>query len=389
MSKDIQAEFEIDEVELEKPTYSVIEEEGLPKIQITGFNDPEISDPEQIKALVDTNVALRQIMVLGDGRMNFNEVGAYVQGTIDRVNSLDIATADDKEIKGAQASLNKIDQSLNRSRIDLQKAWMVPFEERFTNPIKALQKKIDDAKSPIAKKLTDIQEAWLKNKKAEIEEIKVERFAKESDETDKFLRSCTWFDNPSWLNKSFAPTNNNKIIEDLDARTTSAVNDITALGLFNADNVHAQAMLNHYRENGSLSQALLLKAKLEKERLDYLKFEEDRRARLKAQADAEEASRIAREAEAKQRREDAQKAQQEAKVEPEKPIVIGTVEPPAFMHTEPEPSDWNDETDLDLPPVVEEEKRGPVRLVLTITRTEAALVLGYFKEHNITFRVEK
>lgn len=381
MSKDIQAEFEIEEVELEKPTYSVIEEDGLPKIQITGFSDPEISDPEAIKALANTEVTLRKIMVLGDVRMNVNEVGAFVQGTIDKVASLDIATADEKEIKRGQANLNKLDQNLNRSRIDLQKAWMAPFEERFTNPIKELQKRIDDAKAPIAKKLTDIQEAWLKKKTEEIEEIKSERLAKESEEIEKFIRSCPWFDNEKWLLKSFAPNNNNKIIEDVDARTLAAVNDISALGLFNADNVHAPAMLNDYRAHGSLSKALLLKEELEKQRLEYLRMEEERKARQKAQEEA----RLAAEEEARQRRAEALKVQQEVTGDPEEPIVLGTEEPPAFM----QPNKDESESEVELPPVVEEEKKGPVRLVLTVTRTEAALVLGYFKEHNITFRVEK
>ena len=195
--QDIQAEFDIIEPELNKPTFEVVDDNGVQKVEIIGFLDPEVSASD----MEGREVTVRKSIVLGNGRININELTAYVENKVASVKSMDVATADEKDVKAAQSTLNKTAKELSDVRIAMQKVWSEPFNENIADPIKKLVAFIDEQKKPIADKLSDLAKAYEDARKADIKEIKDERFSKETEAVDAYIRTLPWFDDTKWLNK--------------------------------------------------------------------------------------------------------------------------------------------------------------------------------------------
>ena len=357
---EIQAEFDIIEPELTQPTFEVVDDNGVQKVEIIGFLDPEVT-PQDVAG---REVTVRKSIVLGNGRININELTAYVENMVATVTSVDIATADEKDIKAAQSTLNKTSKELSDVRIAMQKVWSEPFEQNIAGPIKSLVAFIDKQKQPIADKLSEIQRAFEDSRKAEIAEIKAERLAKESESVDKYIRVLSWLDDPRWLNKTVTAK---KIATELDTKVTQIVADLTAIGMLNADNPFGPQLMAEYRDNGgNLAQTLLKSKELEEAAQRFAQMEKDRKA--KEASDVAEAARVEAEAKAK-------RASFAGGV-----IVIGITEPPKFMRDEPEmvvhiPT----EQAVDLPPVKGPEKQYVVTFKMKGTVSQIAEVAAYMK----------
>lgn len=358
---EIQAEFDIIEPELNQPTFEVVDDNGVQKVEIIGFIDPEVT-PQDVAG---REVTVRKSIVLGNGRININELTAYVENMVATVTSVDIATADEKDIKAAQSTLNKTSKELSDVRIAMQKVWSEPFEQNIAGPIKSLVAFIDKQKQPIADKLSEIQRAFEDSRKAEIAEIKAERLAKESESVDKYIRVLSWLDDPRWLNKTVTAK---KIASELDAKVVQVVADITAIGMLNEGNPFGRELMDEYRSNnGNLARTLMKSKELEEAAQRYARMEEERKARLAAEA--AEAARV--EAEAKAKREAFSQGGT---------VTIGTTEPPKFMRDEPEIAvPLPAEQVVDLPPVKEPEKLVIVTFKMKGTVGQIAEVAAYMK----------
>jgi len=358
---DVQAEFEIVEPTLTKPTFEVVDENGVQKVEIIGFSDPEVT-PQDVAG---REVTVRKSIVLGNGRININELTAYVENKVAEVKSMDVATADEKDIKAAQSTLNKTAKELSDVRIAMQKVWAEPFNQNIADPIKKLVAYIDEQKKPVADKLSEIQRAFEDSRKAEIAEIKAERLAKEPESIDKYIRTLPWFDDEKWLNKG---ATGKKIASELDAKVVQIVADITAIGMLNEGNPFGPQLMEAYRDNnGNLAQTLLKSKELEEAAQRFARMEEERKARLAA------------EAEQKAKAEAEAKAQREAFAEGGT-VTIGTTEPPKFMRDEPEvvvpiPT----EQAVDLPPVKGPEKQYVVTFKMKGTTSDLAKVIEYMR----------
>jgi hypothetical protein len=358
---DVQAEFEIVEPELTKPTFEVVDENGVQKVEIIGFFDPEVT-PEDVAG---REVTVRKSIVLGNGRININELTAYVENKVAAVKAMDVTTADEKDIKAAQATLNKTAKELSDVRIAMQKVWAEPFNQNIADPIKKLVAYIDEQKKPVADKLSEIQTVFETARKAEIAEIKAERLAKESESVDRYIRSLPWFDDEKWLNKTVTAK---KIASELDAKVVQVVADITAIGMLNEGNPFGPQLMDEYRSNnGNLARTLMKSKELEEAAQRYARMEEERKARLAA------------EAEQKAKAEAEAKAKREAFAEGGT-VTIGTTEPPKFMRDEPEvvvpiPT----EQAVDLPPVKGPEKQYVVTFKMKGTVSQIADVAAYIK----------
>jgi hypothetical protein len=358
---DVQAEFEIVEPELTKPTFEVVDDNGVQKVEIIGFSDPEVT-PEDVAG---REVTVRKSIVLGNGRININELTAYVENKVAAVKAMDVTTADEKDIKAAQATLNKTAKELSDVRIAMQKVWAEPFNQNIADPIKKLVAYIDEQKKPVADKLDEIQRVFETARKAEIAEIKAERLAKESESVDRYIRSLPWFDDEKWLNKTVTAK---KIASELDAKVVQVVADITAIGMLNEGNPFGPQLMDEYRSNnGNLARTLMKSKELEEAAQRFARMEEERKA--KEAEDAAERERA--EAEAKAQRE----AFQEGGT-----ITIGTAEPPKFMRDEPEMAvPLSTEQVVDLPPVKEPEKQYVVTFKMKGTVSQIADVAAYIK----------
>lgn len=357
---DVQAEFEIVEPTLTKPTFEVVDDNGVQKVEIIGFEDPKVSASD----IAGREVTVRKSIVLGNGRININELTAYVENKVAEVKSMDVATADEADIKKAQATLNKTASELSGVRIAMQKVWAEPFNQNIADPIKKLVAYIDEQKQPIADKLTEMQKAFEDSRKAEIAEIKAERLAKEPESIDKYIRTLPWFDDEKWLNKG---ATGKKIASELDAKVVQIAADITAIGMLNEGNPFGPQLMAEYRDNGgNLAQTLLKSKELEEAAQRFARMEEERKARLAA------------EAEEKAKAEAEAKAQREAFAEGG--IVIGAVDPPKFMRDEPEMAvSIPTEQAVDLPPVKGPEKQYVVTFKMKGTTSDLAKVIEYMK----------
>lgn len=347
---DIQAEFEIVEPELSKPEFVVVEEDGVSKVEILGFDDPEI----QATDIDGREVTIRKAVVLGNARININELTAFVKDKVARVASLDVATADESDVKKAQAELNKTATELNADRIALQKMWMQPFEDHIASPIKKLVDYINTEKKPIADKLDEIKNAFQVARQAEIDEFKAERLSRESESVERYIRSLPWFDDPAWLNKS---VKSKKISEEVDAKASRIVTDITAIGMLNSNNPFGAQLMDVYRFNGGdLGKTLLERDRLQQAAEQYERIQAERKAK-----------------------EEAEKASfSQAGV-----IEVGTKEMPKFMGAN-EP-----EAVVDLPPVKgapEAEKMYVVTFEVKATKSDVAKIITYMNEIGVRSR---
>ena len=362
--KDIQTEFEIVEPELSKPEFVVVESDGMSKVEIMGFEDPEIEP----KDVAGREVSVRKAIVLGNARMNINELTAFVKDKVARVSSLDVATADESEVKKAQSELNKTANELNSDRIALQKIWMQPFDEFIAAPVKGLVDYINTEKKPIADKLNEIKNAFQISRQAEIKECKDERLSKESQPVDKYIRSLSWFDEPVWLNKTIKVK---KISEEVDAKVSRIVTDIEAIGMLNSDNPFGAQLMDVYRVNGGdLGKTLLERDRLQKSAEEYERIKYERAEREKAENEERERA----EAEENERR----KTFAQGGV-----IEIGTKEMPKYL-TPDKP-----ETVVDLPPergAPESQKLYVVTFEVKATKEGIGKVISYMNEIGVRSR---
>ena len=358
---DVQAEFEIVEPTLTKPTFEVVDENGVQKVEIIGFSDPEVT-PQDVAG---REVTVRKSIVLGNGRININELTAYVENKVAEVKSMDVATADEKDIKAAQSTLNKTAKELSDVRIAMQKVWAEPFNQNIADPIKKLVAYIDEQKKPVADKLSELQTVFETARKAEIAEIKAERLAKEPESIDKYIRTLPWFDDEKWLNKG---ATGKKIASELDAKVVQIAADITAIGMLNEGNPFGPQLMAEYRDNGgNLAQTLLKSKELEEAAQRFARMEEERKARLAAEA----GEKAKAEAEAKAQRDAFQDGGTDT---------IGAVDPPKFMRDEPEMAvPLHTEQVVDLPPVKEPEKLVIVTFKMKGTVSQIADVAAYIK----------
>ena len=303
MAKDkvIEAEFDIVEPQVEVPEFEVVEANGVKKVEITNFVDPVVKPSE-----VGTSVELRKLVVLGNARININEMTAYVDKVIADAKAVDISAADEREIRSTQVSLNKLRKELNDARIALNKEWMSPFDSFIADPIKGLVEKIDKGKAPIAEKLQEILAAWEAGRNKEIDEIKLERLSKESEVVHEFVNSLSWFFNPKWLNKT---TSIKAITVEIDEKVTRIVTDLKAI-----EGTFGSQLLEFYAKSGDLGQTLAERDRLVKvaEEYERVKAEQEARRLEDERIAAEKAQKLEEERQRAKAEEDARKAALEA-----------------------------------------------------------------------------
>ncbi len=301
-----------------------------------------------------------------------------------------------ENVKGKEISdSKKVVTYVNNTIKDL-KNKRISVKNEYMRPVDALYKRIDeiiakatDAIKPLELAISAEEERRLKVKRDTIHDIKAERFAKENNLVEAFIRQCTWFDNPKWIQASYTST---KITKEVDEKVVQIVQDLNALDVLNDGNIHAAAIAMNYQENGKLSLAITLRKQLEEAEVQRLervaKAEEERKARLEREAEEK------RKAEEERQARLAQKAAQT--------VVVGNVPQPTFMREIVRPQEPQTPVDEDakiakeveavveeavIAPVVEED----VRVELTVKGTRAKLnaLALYMKEQGILFAFHK
>lgn len=418
---DINAEFEIidEAVEVARLKKDVIPGQKFQDIEQVIEAMPMTFDDPALVTSNTTEIEIKSKFVPGYVATNIHQIQAFAALKRQEIEAIDVTTADVPTLEQNRKAARKVLEKINRTRIDFKKLYMAPFEEKIAEPLNAEYKNLEEALAPLDGKITAAENARIANKKKDIDAIIATRLAKEDEEIDKFLHSCSWLtyiENPGWLNKApILP----KIEKEIDAMVTQAVSEIKALGLFSSENIHASEMLDDYRTTGNLAHALNLKEKLEKKRLEYIQLEEERKAREKAarmERERQEAERkVQREAAIARAAEEARrKAEEEAlaqaaahergggwgvavdsgvgslvsdsvtAVEPQEdaPITVQGEWQKEEIHQDKEP-----ESVIDLPPVQEEETVEMRLLFPAITGQDGRKLLDYLMENKIRYRV--
>lgn len=373
---DIQATFDIEDIPVEvarlredvQPGQQFADVESVMQLPVA-FDDPTAVTADTAEIDIATK------FVPGYIAANIKQIQCFTAMKKAEIDAIDVNNTDVDILAKKKAGIKKVMDKIKRTRIDLKNIYLEPFEERIAKPLQAEYDSLNESLSPLEQKIIKAEEARIKAKKAEIDEALNERLAKESEVLDMFLHGCVWMTyegNPAWLNKG---TTMKKIIAEIDQKTLQAVNEITALGLFNTDNIHAPKMLSEYKQNGNLATALNLKNKLEAERQEYLRLEEERKAR-----EAARAAELARQEEAER----ARRATYVPPVATPKPVEQPPVEHP--VQVQEEETQGEIAVEVELPEVVVEEE-SEITITFTMTEKKGAALLAFLKANEIKYKV--
>lgn len=178
--------------------------------------------------------------------------------------------------KKSLADARKLYKALEEKRKSIKKDWNTPyveFEKEYKEATESLTKYANNLKEQI-----EIFEREETEKKlAKIQEIIDERLEKEPQSTKDFIKKVSWFEDSKWANKTVSFK---KITEQVDASVTQISNDLIVLSQ-QPDEIYG-ALLEEYRRNGMITNALILKDRLlaEIEETKRMKEESERQYAL-------------------------------------------------------------------------------------------------------------
>lgn len=266
---------------------------------------------ESVEESTDLTVALRvttMATIIDSLDAMETSVGKEIDEAIAKVDPSDTAKAK-KVISSVNATLEDISKRRIAVKNEVLKPYMV-VEER----IKLFNERMLAKVSSLRVVITKAEEKWIADRKDLIHDLKAERFGKEAELVEAFIRKCDWIDNQSWMNKGYTAV---KIAKELDDKVLAINADLTALDILNDGNPHAAPVAMNYQQFGKLSQAIALRKQLEE-------AEKARVERIEAQKRADE-ERKAREAEQKRIADEERAKRAEVKVS------LGHVKTPDFM----------------------------------------------------------
>lgn len=139
------------------------------------------------------------------GVVNFNNYETYVKQAkkiASYIDSVELTEDNIKQCKNDLADARKVVKALDRVRIDIKKALLVPYDD-FEKQVKCLQKIIDDADSKLRSQVKEIEEKEREDKKMRIKEVFDKRIAM-YDIADYFDDPFEMFLVPQYLNKTMS-----------------------------------------------------------------------------------------------------------------------------------------------------------------------------------------
>lgn len=178
--------------------------------------------------------------------------------------------------KKSLADARKLYKALEEKRKSIKKDWNTPyveFEKEYKEATGSLTKYANNLKEQIEV----FEKEETEQKLAKIQEIIDERLEKEPQSTKDFIKKVPWFEDGKWANKTVSFK---KITEQVDASVTQISNDLIVLSQ-QPDEIYG-ALLEEYRRNGMITNALILKDRLlaEIEETKRMKEESERQYAL-------------------------------------------------------------------------------------------------------------
>ena len=186
-----------------------------------------------------------------------NNLDAFIAEVKKQVASYQGLVFEDDDIKNAKstvAELRKYRSDIEDRRKQTKKDWNKPYEA-FESKVKEAVKAIDETIDPIATQIAEAEEKRKQEKKDAIIEIKAKLC--EGSIADEFIHSCSWFDDPRWLNATVSLRKVEEQILEKKAQVEEGLQVIQSTG-----GDHVSMLLEEYRKSGDVSKTLLYRDEL-------------------------------------------------------------------------------------------------------------------------------
>lgn len=216
---------------------------------------------------------------------NLKEVKARLDKELEGLLDKKITKEELPKAKKSLADARKIYLEIDKKRKSIKREILKPYdniEVEFENATESLTKYANNLK----KQIEVFEKEETEKKLAKIQEIIDERLEKEPQSTKDFIKKISWFEDSKWANKTISFK---KITEQVDASVTQISNDLIVLSQ-QPDEIYG-ALLEEYRRNGMITNALILKDRLlaEIEQTKRMKEEAERQYALEQERRKQEA----------------------------------------------------------------------------------------------------
>jgi hypothetical protein len=221
------------------------------------------------------NTEIRVIQNAGTINFNFEEIRDKLAAEMAHYKGMLFTEETKKAAKETIADLRKLKNDVNGKRIEIKKAYMLPYDE-FEAKVKELDALIDEPIVFINGQIEDFEHKRIEERKQLIQQIYEENIS----DMQEFLPLQRIYDK-KWEN---ATTSKKAIKNAISERVESAKKDIDTIRAMNSDDVpHA---LELYKRTFSLADAIAHINKYEQQKAEILKREEEKKVDQKeVQAD--------------------------------------------------------------------------------------------------------
>lgn len=213
------------------------------------------------------NTEIRVIQSAGTINFNFEEIKEKLAAEMAYYKGMLFTEDTKKKAKETVADLRKLKKDVNGKRIEIKKAYMLPYDE-FEARVKELESLIDEPIAFINGQIENFERKRIGERKQLIREIYEENISDMSD----FLPLQAIYDT-KWEN---ATTSKKAIKDAITVRVESAKKDVETIRSMKSDNV--SDALDMYKRTLSLSEAIAHINRYEQQKSEILKREEEKQS---------------------------------------------------------------------------------------------------------------
>lgn len=213
------------------------------------------------------NTEIRVIQNAGTINFNFEEIRDKLSAEMAHYKGMLFTEETKKEAKETVADLRKLKKDLNSKRIEIKKAYMLPYDE-FEAKVKELDALIDEPIAFINDQIEDFERKRIEERKQLIRQIYEENISDMAD----FLPPQVIYDT-KWEN---ATTSKKAIKDAIVGRVESAKKDVETIRSMKSDDV--PDALELYKRTLSLADAIAHINRYEQQKAEILKREEEKQA---------------------------------------------------------------------------------------------------------------
>ena len=212
----------------------------------------EIKDYEVVNETqeVGFELSVKTLPEIIDNRKKFF---GYLDVTLEQFKDITLTEDTVKNGKDTVAKLRKAKELIDTKRKDVKKEILKPYED-VESFCKEANRRIDAVITPITDQLDAFETKRIETKRGEIGDAWNDELMELNDpKLAKFIKNCTFTDNPQWLNATFTMS---KVKKEIKAIIEKVRNDISVLAQTLVDESFKAVALTKYRETGDVSKTI-------------------------------------------------------------------------------------------------------------------------------------